>query len=85
MREFYSLCLPPIEPFAPEEIKKLREESKVSQAVFVAILNISVSTIQKWEIRQKRPSGPALKLLHLVQKNGLKSLILKYLEDAIAQ
>ena len=76
MREFDSLCLPPIEPLAPEEIKKLREESKVSQAVFAAILNTSVSTVQKWEIGQKRPSGPALKLLHLVQQNGLESLIL---------
>lgn len=76
MREFDSLCLPPIEPLSPEEIKKLREESKVSQAVFAAILNTSVSTVQKWEIGQKRPSGPALKLLKLVQNNGLESLIL---------
>jgi putative transcriptional regulator len=27
--------------------------------------------VQKWEIGQKRPTGTALKLLHLVQKNGL--------------
>ena len=26
-----------------------------------------VSTVQKWEIGQKRPTGTALKLLHLVQ------------------
>lgn len=76
MREFDRLCLPPIEPLAPEEIKKLREDSKVSQAVFAAILNTSVSTVQKWEIGQKRPSGPALKLLHLVQKKGLECLVL---------
>lgn len=76
MREFDSLCLPAIEPLAAEEIKKLREASKVSQAVFAAILNTSVSTVQKWEIGQKRPSGPALKLLHLVQRNGLESLII---------
>ena len=75
MREFDRLCLPPIEPLAPEEIKKLREDSKVSQAVFAAILNTSVSTVQKWEIGQKRPSGPALKLLHLVQKKGLECLV----------
>ena len=75
MREFDRLCLPPIEPLTPEEIKKLREESKVSQAVFAAILNTSVSTVQKWEIGQKRPSGPALKLLHLVQRKGLESLV----------
>jgi hypothetical protein len=27
--------------------------------------------LQKWEIGQKRPTGTALKLLHLVQKRGL--------------
>jgi putative transcriptional regulator len=76
LREFDRLCLPPIEPLEPEQIKKIREDSRVSQAVFAAILNTSLSTVQKWEIGQKRPTGAALKLLHLVQKRGLESLVL---------
>jgi putative transcriptional regulator len=28
--------------------------------------------MQKWEIGQKKPTGTALKLLHLVQKRGLE-------------
>ncbi len=75
MREFDRLCLPPIEPLEPEQIKQIRESSRVSQAVFAAALNISVSTVQKWEIGQKRPTGTALKLLHLVQKQGLESIM----------
>jgi putative transcriptional regulator len=39
------------------------------------VLNTSVSTVQKWEIGQKRPAGTALKLLHLVQKQGLESML----------
>jgi putative transcriptional regulator len=27
--------------------------------------------VQKWEIGQQRPTGTALKLLHLVQKKGI--------------
>ncbi|AUB40846.1 putative transcriptional regulator [Nostoc flagelliforme CCNUN1] len=65
----------PIEPLEPEQIKQIRESSHVSQAVFAAILNTSLSTVQKWEIGQKRPSGTALKLLHLVKKRGLNSVI----------
>ncbi|OGA35670.1 MAG: transcriptional regulator [Betaproteobacteria bacterium RIFCSPLOWO2_12_61_14] len=61
------LCLPPVEALQPEEIKKIREKSRVSQAVFAALLNTSVSTVQKWEIGQKRPTGTALKLLHLAK------------------
>jgi putative transcriptional regulator len=72
LREFDQLCLPPIEPLQPEQIKKIREASHVSQAVFARLLNTSLSTVQKWEIGQKRPTGTALKLLHLVQKKGLE-------------
>lgn len=75
LREFDRLCLPPIEPLKPDEIKQIREKSHVSQAVFAAVLNISPSTVQKWEIGQKRPTGTALKLLHLVQKRGLDSMV----------
>lgn len=72
LREFDQLCLPPVEPLLPEEIKQIRESSRVSQAVFARLLNTSVSTVQKWEIGQKRPTGTALKLLHLVHKKGLQ-------------
>lgn len=72
MREFDHLSLAPAPPLRPAQIKRIREISRVSQAVFAALLNTSVSTVQKWEIGQKRPTGTALKLLHLVQKNGLE-------------
>ena len=71
MREFDRLCLQPVPPLRPIDIKRIRTREHVSQAVFAALLNTSVSTVQKWEIGQKRPTGTALKLLHLVQKNGL--------------
>lgn len=72
LREFDRLCVPLIEPLEPEQIKKIREASHVSQAVFAHLLNTSLSTVQKWEIGQKKPTGTALKLLHLVQKRGLE-------------
>lgn len=74
LREFDRLCLPPVEPLQPEQIKQIREASHVSQAVFARLLNTSLSTVQKWEIGQKRPTGTALKLLHLVQKKGLEAV-----------
>lgn len=71
LREFDRLCLPPVEPLNPEQIKQIRENSRVSQAVFARLLNTSISTVQKWEVGRKRPAGTALKLLHLVQERGL--------------
>ncbi len=75
LREFDRLCLPTIEALAPADIKKIRETSHVSQAVFAHFLNISVSTVQKWEIGQKKPTGAALKLLHLVEQRGLEIVL----------
>lgn len=75
LREFDSLCLPPIQSLEPQQIKQLRESFNVSQSVLATVLNISSSKIQKWEIGQKRPTGAAVKLLHLVREKGLESLI----------
>jgi len=34
LREFDRLCLPLVEPLEPEQIKRIRESSRVSQAVW---------------------------------------------------
>ena len=74
MREFDALCLPPVKDLTAVQIKRLRTKSKASQAVFAAYLNTSLSTVQKWERGQKKPNGPSLKLLNLVQQKGLEAL-----------
>lgn len=71
MREFDVLCLPPVREYTAAQIKRIRERNKASQAVFAAYLNTSVSTIQKWERGEKKPNGPSLKLLSLVEAKGL--------------
>jgi putative transcriptional regulator len=74
MRKFDALCLPTVHELKPKDIKKIREKAHVSQAVFAAYLNTSVSTVQKWEIGEKKPSGIALKILNLIEAKGLEIL-----------
>ena len=74
MRDFDALCLPPVRQFSADEIRGIRLRNRASQAVFAAYLNTSVSTVQKWEQGQKRPNGPSLKLLNLVDRKGLDAL-----------
>ncbi len=74
MREFDALCLPKIRQLTANQIKLLRIKNKASQGVFAAYLNISKSTVQKWEQDQKHPNGPSLKLLNLVERKGLEIL-----------
>jgi putative transcriptional regulator len=74
MREFDALCLPPVKNLSAVQIRRLRKRNKASQAVFAAYLNTSPSTVQKWEQGQKKPNGPSLKLLNLVEQKGLEVL-----------
>ena len=74
MRRFDSACLTPIRPLKPKQIKAIREKERVSQSVFANYLNVTSSLVSKWERGEKRPSGASLKLLTLVEKNGLAAV-----------
>lgn len=74
MREFDDLCLTQVPEYKAQDIKRIRERAKVSQAVLAAYLNTSLSSVQKWESGAKAPSGPAAKLLNLVEKHGLEAI-----------
>lgn len=75
MRSYDALCLEPVPNYSGARIRALRVRHKLSQAVFASVLNTSVSTIRQWEIGDKHPSGPSLKLLSLLDKKGLEVLI----------
>jgi putative transcriptional regulator len=74
MRKVNALCLPPKRTFRPEDIRRIRMANHVSQAVFAALLGIGKTTVQQWEHGQKRPSGPAQRLLDLIDRKGLAAL-----------
>ena len=74
MRDFDESCLIEVADIEAAQIKEIREKNHVSQPVFARYLNTSKSTVQKWEVGAKRPSGMALKLLSVVQKHGLHIL-----------
>lgn len=74
LREFDPSALPSIDSLDSQDIKTIRLDANVSQAVFAKCLNVSLSTIKQWERGEKRPRGTALLLLHLVAKRGLSVL-----------
>ena len=75
MREFDALCLPPVKIYSAAQIKRIRLRSNVSQGVFAVYLNTSKSTVQQWEQGAKKPNGPSLKLLNMVDQKGLEALV----------
>ena len=74
MREFDELCLTPVRPLKPAEIRRLREQEGASQAVFARYLNVTTGLVSQWERGEKHPQGASLKLLALVAKNGLNGV-----------
>ena len=74
MREFDQLCLTPVRPLSPEEIRDLRKREGASQAVFARYLNVTAGLVSQWERGEKHPQGASLKLLALVAKNGLNGV-----------
>jgi putative transcriptional regulator len=74
MRKLDALCLPQIRHFQPDDIRRIRKANHVSQAVFAAFLGIGKTTVQQWEQGKKKPSGPAQRLLDIVDRKGLAAL-----------
>ena len=74
MRQFNEACLTPIQVLTPDEIRKLRLREHLSQAVFARYLNVSKNLVSDWERGVKKPGGPAMRLLTIVQKRGLQAI-----------
>jgi len=74
MRRFDEACLTPVQSLTARQIKVIRRREHVSQTVFANYLNVTPNLVSKWERGERRPSGPALKLLSLVEKHGLTAV-----------
>lgn len=75
MRKYDVLCLEPVPEYDGAKIRALRDHLQLSQAVLAAVLNTSLSTVRKWEIGEKHPGGPSLKLLNLLDRKGLEAVL----------
>jgi putative transcriptional regulator len=73
MREFDDACLTAVEPMPPRKSAQSGSEH-LSQPVFARYLNVSKGLVSDWE-RVKKPGGPALRLLTVIQKRVFKRLL----------
>jgi putative transcriptional regulator len=74
MREFDETCLEVVEEIKPSQIRALREREQVSQPVFARYLNVSKNLVSDWERGKRKPGGPALRLLSVIQKHGIETI-----------
>ena len=67
-------ALPKLAALSPAQIVAVRERAGLSQAVMAEFLNVAVSAVSQWERGERRPTGAALKLPHVVTRGGIDAL-----------
>jgi putative transcriptional regulator len=66
--------VPTIAPISGDEIRQVREEAHLSQAVFARYLNVSPGYISQLERGMKMPTGAALALLNVIRRVGFAAI-----------
>ncbi|MDI9219443.1 helix-turn-helix domain-containing protein [Pantoea sp. EA-12] len=58
-----------------QEIKRMRNQYGLSQALLAYTLGMSVDSVSKWERGEIKPSGPALRILNTLAAKGPEAFI----------
>jgi len=48
------------------DVRAIREAARISQSQFAKLIGVNLRTLQNWEQRRTRPTGPARALLKIV-------------------
>jgi len=73
IRKFNKLKYPSPREYTAEDVQNIRKKLHVSQSVFAYLLNTQITTVQKWERGVNTPSGPASRLIQILEKKGPKT------------
>ena len=59
----------PLDPPNDIDVKGIRHRTELSQRDFAGLFGFSLATLKHWEKGQRRPTGSALVLLHVIREN----------------
>ena len=62
-------------PLTGEAIRALREQAKMSQAVFAHYLKLTPGYVSQLERGTRLPTGPALVLLNVIRRHGMEAVL----------
>lgn len=58
----------PVPALSPKDLIRVREDLRLSRALFAAYLRTNVRTLENWEQGRARPNAQAALLIHLVKR-----------------
>lgn len=62
----------PVIEYGKDEIKKIRMDVGMTQDVFAQYMGVSVKTVEAWENGRNHPTGPAFRLMYILEKGDHK-------------
>ena len=65
-----------VEPLTGKDIRTIREQAHMSQAVFAHHLHVTAGYVSQLERGAKRPTGPALVLLNVIRRKGIAAILI---------
>ena len=64
----------PVNKYSNEQIKSIRNKSGMTRAVFANYMGVSKKTVEAWELGRTHPTGPACRLLDILDQGKEKDL-----------
>ena len=64
----------PVKKYSNYEIKNIRNKAGMTQAVFANYLGVSQKTVEAWELGRTHPTGPAYRLIEILNSDKLNTL-----------
>jgi putative transcriptional regulator len=74
MKAMKGLCLPKVRRLGKAEVAAIRKKTGMTQPAFAAFLGVSASAVAQWERGAKSPSGPAARLLDVIDRKGAAAI-----------
>lgn len=75
LRHLKETDVPAAAPIGADEIRVMREQAHLSQAVFARYLNLTPGYVSQLERGTKQPTGPALALLNIIRRKGIAAIL----------
>ena len=63
------VCYVPVKTYSSLDIKRIRQKTGMSQKLFAGYMGVSVKAVEAWERGKNHPSGPASRLLSMMEKD----------------
>jgi len=63
----FKVSFEPVPSYEPEDIKRIRATSNMTQAGFAQFLGVTIKAVEAWECGRNKPNGPARRLMSVAE------------------